>query len=195
MSLEEVWNSPGNTPGAAAAADFVSDAFERLRRYRRRRIALVVWTGVVLGGFTVLAFRSRADGGGWAPGLILAAQWTVLFYWIRQLFRSSPSGRTPPSIRAGVETLLRETEAERRGNVALLALFAVVVPLLWLALRGLQEAGKMAPHEAASAGAVFAVVLGMGLVRILYRLFGTVLPRRRRLEALAAQYVGDSSGA
>jgi hypothetical protein len=69
------------------------------------------------------------------------------------------------------------------------------LPLLWLALRGLQEAGRWRRTRPASAGAVFAVVLGMGLVRILYRLFGTVLPRRRRLEALAAQYAGDSSGA
>jgi hypothetical protein len=194
MSLEEVWNSPGNTPGAAASSAFVRDAFDRLRRYRRRRIALVVWTAVVLGGFTVLAVRSRAEGG-WGLGLILAAQWMVLLYWVRQLLHSSQAGRTPSSIRAGVATLLRETEGERRGNVALLVLFAVVAPLLWVALRGLQEAGKMAPHEAASAGAVFAVVLGLGLARILYRLFGTVLPRQRRLETLAAEYAGDPSDA
>jgi hypothetical protein len=195
MSIEEVWSSAGNTPGTDATAAFVRDALERLRRQRRRRIALVAWTGLVLGAFTVLAVHSGAGGGGWDLRLILAAQWAVVLYWVRQLLQSSPAGRTPSSIRASVETLLREARAERRGTLVLIALFAVVVPLLLVALSGLRDSGRMAPHEAASAAAVFAVVLGLGFLRILHRLFGTLGPRLRQLEALAAQYAADPSGA
>ena len=56
----------------------------------------------------------------------------------------------------------------------------------------LRDAGLMAPHEAVSAAMAFVVVLGISLAVILLRLFGSVVPRKRRLAALLAQYRTDA---
>ena len=55
----------------------------------------MAWTSLVLGAFTALEVASGASGGGWGLRLILAAQWAVLLYWVRQLFRLLP-GRPGP---------------------------------------------------------------------------------------------------
>jgi hypothetical protein len=191
MTIEDVWNSPGNTPTAQATTLLVRDSFERLRRRRRRDRALLAWLAVVLPTLTAGVLYGPVQGG-WTLPLILASQWGVFLYWLRQALRSSRSGLPAATIRESLETLLRETEAERRKTIAVLALYAVVVPLLGVSLMHLRDSGLMAPHEAVSAGAVFAGVLGLGLAVILARLFGSVVPRQRRLAALVAQYGTDA---
>jgi energy-converting hydrogenase Eha subunit A len=69
-----------------------------------------------------------------------------------------------------------------------LALFAVVAPLMVAAVLDLRQTGKMAPSEAMSASVLFAAVLAISTTIIVVRLYRVTLPRCRRLKALADQY-------
>lgn len=194
MDLGSVWNSPGNTPTTLEREHFVRETTNRLRRARWRRLAFLIWTGSVLSLITAWVayrclWRPAEIRGTWPLFAVLAAQWCVFLHWLRDtaaLGRKRPLHG--PGVRESLEALSRETERERRGQIAVLVLFAVVAPLMAIAIRHLGGAGKMAPHEALSVGVLFAAVVLVAVTVILTRLFRVVLPRRRRLEALLDQY-------
>jgi hypothetical protein len=120
--------------------------------------------------------------------VLLVAQWSVLVLFARHAQaarRALPVGAT---VRESLERLWQEAESSRRGQLAMLALFAVAAPLLLAMIAGLRASGKMAPHEAMSAGALFAGVLVAGCTAVLVRRYGSVLPRHRHLSTLLEQY-------
>ena len=194
MNLDDVWNSPGNSPTSVERDAIVRQARDTIRGTRRRRVAFLVWTSIALSATTVLAiyvWLTRVVAGGWALYLVsamLAAQWAILFYFLRQMRTRRPSLTADATIRESLEALRREAESERRGHFAVLTLFAVVAPLMVAAVLDLRQTGKMAPSEAMSASVLFAAVLAISTTIIVVRLCRVTLPRCRRLKALADQY-------
>lgn len=194
MDLSSVWNSARNTPSSVEREQFVRETTKRLRRARRRQLAFLVWTGSVLALMTAGAvygwiWRPAETRRAWPLFTVLAAQWCVFLHWLRDIASGGRKGSAAATgVRESLEALSRETERERRGQIGVLGLFALVAPLVATAIRHLSDSGKMAPHEARSAGALFAAVILVAIIVIMARLFRIVLPRRRRLAVLLEQY-------
>jgi hypothetical protein len=197
MNVNDVWNSSRNAPTSMERDALVQHARQTIRRLQRRRVVFLTWTGSALLAVTALAVyvwsTGRADAtGAWALSLTLVAQWIAFLHGVRQTLGTAGKPVAPEaSIRESLETLRREAENERRGQVAVLVLFAVAAPLMAAAILHLRQIGKMGPSEALSAGALFAGVCAISVTVILVRLFRSILPRRRRLSALLQQYRGD----
>ena len=193
MNIEDVWNSPGNEPSAVERDVMVAQAREELRRIQRRRVAFVVRTAIALTAVTGLAAylwatRPAEIAAAWPLHLLLLAQWSVLVLFLREMLSGGRVLRVEASIRESLERLWREAENSRRGQLVVLALFAAAAPLILAAIVQLRESGKMAPHEARSAGILFGAVLAVSTTVILVRRYLIVLPRHRRLSALLQQY-------
>jgi hypothetical protein len=192
MDLDDVWKVPANAPSAEEREAFVSHALAQLRRQRRRRIARLAWTGTTLAAVTAAAayqWVAQPSGVSWALSLLLAAQWGVFLYWLwpRRRVGAVPAVAGAP-IRESLERLFRDADKDRKGQMAVLALFAVATPLMALALLHLIRVGKMAPREAVSAAILAALVLALGAGAALARLRWRILPRHRRLAELLRQY-------
>lgn len=193
MNIDEVWGSLRNAPSAEDQAALVARTHEELRRAQRRRTVFVAWTAFALTLTTgVVAYawltRTAEIKGAWPLLLLLLAQWAVFARFVREMLSGARALPVEASIRASLERLWRETENSRRGQLIVLALFAVATPLTFAMIVQLRESGKMAPHEAVSAGLLFALVAATSTIAILVRRYWIVLPRHRRLFALLQQY-------
>lgn len=194
MTLDDLWNSPGNTPTMVERDSLVSQTMLRVARERRRRKGMTAFTTalLLLASAPAIAYRvTHPEGFGSSSilYLMLASQWLLLLYWVRQLRRGSGDvAGADGSIQDSLRRLLREVDAERRSQWGVVLLYAVFTPLLAVAIGQLIAAGKMAPDEALSGALIFLVIAVVALGSILWRLYRRVLPRRRRLQALLAQF-------
>jgi len=191
--LKYLWASPENGLSLEKANQFAAKAIAQVNRERRRRQGLLVYVFVMVPLVTLVAgwqmVSHRIDWEeAWPATLILAAQWITALTLLR-IFRQSPASlAAQESIRATVERLAQQTRARCRELQTLLGLFLVAIPLTSFAIHQLHESGKMRPHEAASAGMLFAAIMvGMG-GWILFDLFARKLPEKRHLEDLMRDY-------
>lgn len=196
MTIDQVWSSSGNDVPAEARTALLADTRAQLRRRRRQRRAFVAFTGAALlsvSGLIALVWtRSGGHVAGAMPAaLLLLAQWTALGVFVRDLLRDASSFDATLGLRESLQGLWHDVERTRRRHNMVLALYAAAVPLVAAAILQLREAGRMAPHEAASAAAAFAGVIAAGTLVILGRRYWSLRPRQRRLAALLRQYASD----
>ena len=190
--LKYLWASPENGIAPERARTFAAKAVAQINRQRRRRRGMLIYVSAMVSLATVFAgwqlLRHSTGIGESAPAIMmLAAQWIAAWYLWR-IFRGSPSAAVDQPIRATLEAVLDKTRARCRELQVLLGLFLAVAPLVALAIYQLQENGKMRPHEAASAGALFGTIL-LGMTGwFLFDLFARKLPEKRHLEALLREY-------
>ena len=191
--LKYLWASAENGLSPEKATSFAAAAIAQVQRERRRRRGFLIYISMMMATVTLfvlwqLMHRSSGWGESWPATLIIAAQWLTAWHLWR-IFRRSPAGLAGEHpIRVALETMLQRTSSRCRELQTLLGLFLVVIPLVSVAIYQLQENGKMRPHEAASAGALFgAILLGVG-GWILYDLFARKLPEKRHLESLMRDY-------
>jgi hypothetical protein len=113
----------------------------------------------------------------------------VLALALRQLL-GVRGGRLQPGapVRAALEALRREALHDQRLKVAVLALLAGAAPAALSGIAHLQQVGKMARHEAASATLLLGTILVVMATLLLVRLTRAVRPRLARLEGLLDQY-------
>jgi len=198
MTLDDLWNSPGNTPTMVERDSLVSQTMLRVARERRRRKGMVAFSAVLvlLSSAPAIAYRvTHPEGFGSSTSLylMLASQWLLLLYWVRQLRRGGGVvAGADDNIQDALRRLLREVDAERRSQWGVVVLYVVFTPLLAMAIGQLIADGKMAPDEALSGALIFLLIAVVALGSILWRLHRRVLPRRRRLQALLAQF--DAAG-
>jgi hypothetical protein len=192
MDLHDLWTSPWNTPAPPERERLVRQAFDSLRQAQRRRTRFLVVTAGLLLASTALVGSALLAPGTEAPALptlLLAAQWGVFALVLRQWWRARTASAAPAAtILESLQGLWAECESSRRRQLAVAGLFALAVPVLAVALVQLRQAGTMAPHEAASAAVLFAVIIAFNLGAILVRRYRVVLPQRRRLEELLREY-------
>jgi hypothetical protein len=194
MTIDDVWNSSSNTLPLSAQHAVLADTRAELLRIQRRRKTFVMSTGtalIAISGFIAYAMATSPSGhvAGAAPALVLLlAQWWAFALFARDMLAGGRPAAADVSIRESLERLWREADTSRRRQLTVLGLYAVAVPLVSTALVELRHAGKMAPHEAMSAAVLFAAVITVGTTFILVSRYSRVLPRRRRLAELLAQY-------
>lgn len=193
MSIEEVWNSAGNAPSPAERDAMLARSRDELRRIQRRRVAFVACTALSLTAVTGLvasigATRPSELASAWPAVVLLLAQWIALAVFVREMLAGGRPVRVDATIRESLERLRQEAENSRRGQVVILTLFAVAAPLIGAMLVELQAVGRMAAHEARSAGAFFALILATSTTVVLVRRYLIVIPRHRHLSTLLEQY-------
>lgn len=194
MTLDELWNSPANAPGPIEREAFVAQTLLRVARERRQRKGMLLFSGILLLLSTVPAVYTRVTDpealrSSASLYLMLASQWLLILYWARQLRQGGRmTAGEGDTIQDSLARLLWEVEAERRSQLGVVVLFAVFAPLLALAIRQLVASDKMTPDQAMSGGLVFLGIATVSVGTILWRLKYRVLPRRRRLQALLAQF-------
>ena len=194
MNLDELWNSPANAPGPIEREAFVAQTLLRVARERRQRKGMLIFSAILLLLSTAPAVYTRitdpaALGSSRSLYLMLASQWLLILYWARQLRPAvGMTAGEGDTIQGSLARLLWEVESERRSQLGVVVLFAVFAPLLALAIRQLVASDKMTPDQAMSGGLVFLGIAAVSVGSILWRLRRRVLPRRRRLQALLAQF-------
>lgn len=194
--LSRTFASGANQPADKEKNDMIEAMMRDLTGRRHRTSWFLGGVGAVLSLITAGAFATsiagRGDGAGlWTALLPLALCWGLLLLvglcHRRHLRDHGAVGRTVPD---SIAALL---DANRAGRLRLLFVggaWLVMLPLLLLALDGLQAAGKMAPAHAGqflalAGGALLLVILG-GAAHYRFNL----LPEQRRLEALLRDYAG-----
>jgi len=197
MNLDELWASRDNTLAPAETETWVRQLLEGQRAARRRRVAFLAWTFTVLAAITgLVVMTALVDPSELAamPAVVvlLAAQWAAFGFLLRQLLLSgSAHALRGATIRESLERLRHDAAGAARKTAVILGLFAVAFPTLWAAIAQLRSAGRMAPHEAASATIVLTGVLVVASVGVLWQRYRVALPRRARLDAVLRQYVEE----
>jgi len=197
--LLATWSSPLNRPS--------SDEIERQKRIcaaalvRRRRgfvaflaaptLALTVISGLWLWRVATPGFAPGASSLGreWAAPLLLAMTWGLFALFVRgqiRHLRRHPAAQT--SIQAGLRAL-HDDNLRSQQRVKSVAWFHLgCLPVLAMALRQLEEVGKIAPREFTSALLFFGVVAALSVAGLWLFFARGLRPEGRRLEALLRAY-------
>ena len=188
--LQNTWNSPRNNLPSEQQRK-VAEQFTRqmVRRRRFQRLWLIntfFWLAVM----TVLAIRTISIGKvspeqEWVLLPLLVVPWFFAFHFLRRYLKPvAPMMRGEVSIfdslRAALSSI-RETQSRLK---LVGVLYAIMVPLLALAMRQLYVVGKASPRELTSMGILFGGVLVVGGAVMAARYFGRLLPQRKQLEEL-----------
>lgn len=190
-SLRMLWTSPANQPNQNQQEGFLRLAHAAIERDRRNADGMTRFVLVMATLTTIFSARQLITSGfagldAWYAHLMLAATWVGALLLVRQYrLRARPTGA---SIRATLESLRDRSLRRYRECQVLLCLFISFVPLLVIAIEQLQLAGKMRPHEAASASFLAAILLATGIGWFLFDLFAIRRPELRHLELMIDDY-------
>jgi hypothetical protein len=196
MNLNEIqnaWNSPRNNL-LTEAQQRLADQFAR-QMIRRRRFQSI-WLLQTFAGLTiitVLAIRMLAIGQTtptqeWGLFPLLLVPWGFAIHFLRRYLKPvAPVTRGEMSIGDSLRAALASNR-ETRSHVKLVGvLYVIMIPLLALAMRQLQAAGKVSERELISMAIFFGAVLLVGSIGIAARYFLRLQPQQKRLNALLAE--------
>ena len=188
--MQSAWNSPRNNLAADEQQRLARQFARQMIRRRRFQTLWLVNTFVWLTPITVLTVRAIAMGKTtptqeWGLFPLLLVPWGFAVHCLRRHFKpvapiSDGEVAVVDSLRASLAS-----NREARSKLKLVgALYAIMTPLLALAMHQLHVVGKMAPRELASMGVLFGGVLAIGGAALAVRYFGGLLPQRKQLEEL-----------
>lgn len=193
--LLDTWSSPLNRPTEAMIARHKQWLTRRLAR--RRLGFLLTMTPPAIGlslTSALLVWRiaqhgPQALGAEWAAGLLLLTTWATFFVFARsqgEHLRRHP--RHDHSVSASIRGLLDDNLRAQRRARWLLWSNLLGLPVIALALRQLDIAGKIEPRELLSAAIFFgAVLLLSSLATWLYR-SRRLRPEEKHLRELVGAY-------
>ena len=197
--LMKIWTSPLNEVSDQERRAAKERFERRLRRRRLRERVRLGWGVLMLSISTVLGVwllagpRRIGPYDTWASVLLLVLGWAGALW----LFRASLRDRHAATLgdRTIVETLqmaLAEVNRARRRGKMIAVLYAVVVPLLAVAMVQLRETERASTSELLGMAGLFTAVLlatgGTMLVNELVRL----RPRHKRLVTVLGEYEPDA---
>ena len=194
--LERAWNSPANSPSAAASADVVEEMMHTLKKRRDEAaglarvvgLVLVLWTLKI--GYDVVfdpfPFDIRRE---WSVIPLFALPWIGLILVQLQLRRHrlahpDPYGSVPATLRA----LLDENRPARRTFVIATSLMGLGVVGVAFALYQLMLVGKMTPANVLQASILFGAIMLSVAAYKAWQYLRVLKPETARLERLLAQY-------
>jgi hypothetical protein len=188
--LQSAWNSPRNNLPAEEQQRLAEGFARQMIRRRRFQSLWLLTTFAWLTIITVVAIGTIAAGKvtlarEWGLFPLLLVPWGFAIMFLRRYLK-------PAAPMAGGETAvvesLRAALASNRETQAHLrlvgVLYAIMIPLLALAMHQLQTAGKASPRELTSMGVFFGGVLALCGAGVMARYFGRLLPQQRQLEEL-----------
>ena len=200
--IEQTWRSPPNRPDVGQLETEKMNVVQTLHRRDRGFAigltlifsALIVITATIVRKEIVGTVPVMDYGREWSVLLLLSLPWLGALWMVRRYRRQlAQQGDYTRSIAASVRALVAQNRfAQARARI-ILVLQAVCVPILALVIHQLQDVEKMRPHEAASAAALFGMVLTISFVGVWWNYARRLRPEQRRLETVLAGY--DEAGA
>jgi hypothetical protein len=197
--LLKTWSSPLNQP---SPENIERQKHVLLRVLSRRRLgflaimtpptlALVAITGILIQHLATLGAQAGAAALAqeWAAPVLLLMAWSLYVLFVRaqrEHIRRHPANT--PSIVASLRALLDENLCSQRRVKWVAWLHLASLPVLAMALRQLDVADKMRPHEFFSALVFFGMVIGLAILGL--RFFGArkLRPEELRLRDLLRSY-------
>jgi|GEM_PF-1152521 len=196
-ALRNAWRSNANAPNAAASVYILNEAQTTLSRRQRQLRGLLAFAGVML---TIpLALMGLDLLTGQSDAIDLSREWGLIPFALIPFAALILIVRRATPRAAPTATLLDAFRALRADNAAArLRIFivggamVVFAPLLYVLLNQLVATGKMAPHEMESAALVLGGGLALGALWMATKFIIQLTPERRHLDALIAQYEGQT---
>lgn len=196
--MQSAWNSGRNDLPAGRHEALANEFTLKLARRRRMRSIWLAHTFVWLTFITGVAVWNTGTGKvrperDWALFPLLIVPWAFAFHFLRKHLRpevSPVSGELP--VTEALRTALSANRAEQCRLKLVGILFAIMTPFLAFSVQQLTLAGKVSSRELPSMVALFGAALLFGLLLILARYFGRVLPEARRLKALLSELAEEA---
>jgi len=195
--LQNVWNSPRNNLPTEAQQRLADKFTRQMIRRRRFQFFWLINTFFWLTVITVLAIRMIAVGQTtsqeWGLFPLLFVPWGFAVHFLRRYLKPV----TP--VTCGETTIVDSLRAalvanrETRSHLKLVGiLYAIMIPLLAVAMRQLYTVGKVSERELISMVIFFGAVLLLGGAGIAARYFARVLPQKKQLDALLTELTGEA---
>jgi hypothetical protein len=191
--LQNDWNSPRNNLRSGQQRKVAERFTQQMIRRRRFQLLWLINTFVLLSAATFVAFRAVAAHKvnferEWVMLPLLVLPWAFAFHFLRRYLNPPGSlAKGETSVADSLRAALDSNRAEQSNLRRVALLFAVMVPLLGVAVQQLQSAGKISPgNELTSMVVFFAVALLLGGTGIAVRYFARLRPQQRHLDALLA---------
>ena len=202
MNLNEMqqdWNSPRNNlptePQQKLARQFTRQMIRRRRFQALWLINTFVWLTVI----TVLAIRTVAVGQTtpsqeWGLFPLLIVPWAFAFHFLRRHLKPvEPLALGELTVADSLRAALASNRTTQRHLKLVGVLFAIMLPLLVVAMQQLHTVGKVSARELTSMAALFAGVLLLSGAGIAARYFGRLLPQQKQLQALLAELADETA--
>jgi hypothetical protein len=191
--MQNVWNSTFNKLSPYQQEQLTGQFVRQMNRRRRFQSIWLINTFAWLTIITVIAFRSVSLGNTrlaqeWGLLPLLIVTWAIAAYFLRSYLKSRaprPQGAVP------IIESLRDALASNLNHQSRLkivgGLYVILIPVIALAMRQLQTAGKVSAHELTSMAVLFGGALVVSAATIATLFFGRLVPQQKRLEALLAE--------
>lgn len=190
--MEQIWNSPLNNLPPDEQRQLAEQFIGQMNRRRRFQSIWLFNTFAWLAIITVAAWWSVAVGNTkltheWALLPLLIVPWAFAVYFLRSHLKSGNlrfQGELSvvESLRAALASNLNRQSRLKIVGV----LYLILVPVLVLAMRQLQTAGKVSERELVSMAVLFGGALVLSALFMAALLVGRLLPQQKRLEGLLA---------
>lgn len=194
-TLQAAWQSRANAPSADASAAMLRDAAAALKQRRAELNGLIAFAGVMLA--IPLALVGLDALTGQVDAIDLSREWAlvpfalvpfVVLFLVARRQQENLQASTDGTLLSVFRALLKENAAARWRTYLIGGAIVLFAPLLAVMLGQMGETGKMTPQNIEQAGIVMGVALVLSLAVMVARYFWRLVPERRRLEALIAQY-------
>lgn len=195
---QNVWNSPRNNPPAERQRKLAEQFIRQMVRRRRFQCLWLIHTFFWLTIITLLAIWTIAVGKvglarEWVLLPLLIVPWGFAIQFLRRYRNpAAPVTRGEIPIVDSLRAALASNRETRMHLKLVGILYAIMIPLLALAMHQLYAVGKVSGRELTSMATGFSVVLllcGMGIAA---RYFARLLPQQKRLDALLAEWSEES---
>jgi len=191
--MQNIWNSPLNNLSSYQQEQLAGQFIRQMKRRRRFQSIWLINTFAWLAIITVIALWSISVGNTqltheWAVLPLLIVPWAFAVYFLCSYLRSkafSSQGELSvvESLRAALASNL-----DRQSRLKIVGgLYVILVPILALAMRQLQTAGKVSGHQMTSMSVLFSGALLVSALAMAALFFGRLLPQQRKLESLLAE--------
>lgn len=196
--MQNAWSSPRNNL-PAKEQQRVADQFTRQMTRRRRfqsiwLINTFVWLAAItfLASWTIAVGKTKPEQE-WGLFPLLIVPWAFAMHFLRRHLKPvTPAARGELSVSESLRAARSSNRTEQSRTKQVAALFAIMIPLLAVAMQQLHAVGKMSSPELSSMAVLFGGVLLLSGAGIAARYFGRLLPQQRQLDALLTE-LGDET--
>ncbi len=192
--LQNVWNSPHNSPTAPEQKRLLIELNQTLQNKRRNHLVWLVWTFLQLGlisvfvGWLIFATDKLTVSREWSVIVLLLIPWFGAGLYLKQFLRPALSNGGNSDIVNSLNAAKAANLAEQLRLKILGVMYLVFLPALALAMRQLHSVGKITPRETLSMALFLGAALTISACVVAFRYYFRLVPRKRHLDFILNQY-------
>lgn len=196
--MQNAWRSPRNNLPTAGQQQLAQQFTRQMIRRRRFQAIWLTNTFVWLALITVAVIQIVAAGKfnlaqEWALIPVVLVPWAFAIHFLRRFLKPTPPvARGEVPVINAFQSALESNRTEQSHLKLVGVLFAILIPLLAMAVQQLHAAGKVSSKGLTNMAIFFGVVLVASGAGVTARYFGRVLPQQQKLNALLAEMNGQA---